>query len=36
MKNNADINNVNEHGETALFFIANFGGKYGGHVGLSD
>lgn len=28
LKNKADINNVNDLGETALFFIARSGGKY--------
>lgn len=28
MENNADVNIVNDLGETTLFFVAHFGGKY--------
>lgn len=28
IKNNADVNTVNDVGETPLFFVARFGGKY--------
>lgn len=32
MKNNADVNIKNDLGESVLFFVARFGGKYKQHI----